>query len=679
MNVEHFRTIRNRMGSRWRRSVRPVLHTGVSVVTLLSLGVTGAVTGMKMLGWMQPLELRAYDTMVQHRPHRDEDPRLLIVAVTEADIRTLQRATPSDASLAEAIAILSESSPRAIGIDLYREVPQDPGHDDLLTQLQRPNVVAITKLGDAVTEGILPPPGVPPERVGFNDLLIDPDGVVRRSLLFATTDDGSVYYAFALRLALAYLAEEGIGLEASPVDDSSFSLNGTSFIPLESTDGGYHTIDSAGYQLLLNYRSPRSLARQVTFSEVLARQVDPAWIEGNVILIGTTAPSGKDLFQTPYSSAETRDHLMPGVTIHGHMVSQILSAALDGDRLFRFMPSWGEGLVLLGWTLLGGTVAWCLRHPLILGVATIAIAATIALISYGALHYYHLWLPSAASAIGVLINVAAVTAGRASESQRKERMVMTLLGQNASPEIAAALWKNRDALMDTGKLPGQTLTATILFSDIKHFSRIAEAQSPDRVLLWLNEYLDEMTQSIQEHQGIVNKFTGDGLIAVFGVPVGRTTEDEIAQDARHAVRCALDMSDRLRMLNQAWQARDLPECHIRIGIFTGNIIAGSLGGKNRLEYGVIGDSVNIASRLESCCKDIHPGQCRILIAEETRQYLDEQFDLEDWGGMLLRGREQTVQVYRVVVPSTETTQSAIAPLKAESPTYTKIDVDSVKS
>ncbi|MFM6395981.1 adenylate/guanylate cyclase domain-containing protein, partial [Planktothrix sp.] len=146
------------------------------------------------------------------------------------------------------------------------------------------------------------------------------------------------------------------------------------------------------------------------------------------------------------------------------------------------------------------------------------------------------------------------------------------------------------------------LTATILFTDLKNFSTIAEKQSSESLMIWLNEYLSTMTDIVLKHQGIVSKFTGDGLMAVFGVPVPRTTLDAIANDAKNAINSALEMGQCLQKLNEQWQKKGLPSVGMRVGIYTGTVTVGSLGGKNRLEYGLIGDSVNIASRLESCEK-----------------------------------------------------------------------------
>jgi class 3 adenylate cyclase len=224
---------------------------------------------------------------------------------------------------------------------------------------------------------------------------------------------------------------------------------------------------------------------------------------------------------------------------------------------------------------------------------------------------------------------------------------MKLLGQNTSPQIAQALWQGRDRLLKSGKLPGIRLTATMLFADIKDFSTISEQMTPEALLEWLNKFLGVLTQEVIQRQGIVNKFTGDGVMAVFGVPTCRLEAREVTEDARAAVACAIAISDRLEEMNQNWQRLGLPVIQMRIGIFTGPVVAGSLGGKDRLEYGVIGDSVNIAARLESCEKHRQPTNCRILVGYETLVHLQDQFEVESWGPLALKGKQQMVDVYRI--------------------------------
>jgi adenylate cyclase len=603
--------------------------------------MTGIVGGINQTGGLEPLELKVYDRMIRLRADEPTDPRLLIVAITEADLRLQGRSTPSDQAMADVLSRLQQHQPAVIGVDLYRDLPHPPGQSALQTQLSAPNLIAITKLGNAETDSIPPPPNVPPERVGFNDFPIDPDGIIRRGLLFGNTSP-----AFSLQLAFHYLHQQNITPTADSVS-ANLRLGNATFVPLETGAGGYQTNDARGYQVLLNYRTRQPIARQVSFSQVLNGEIQPEWVHNKIVLIGSTAPSLRDLFYTPYSAGETTDHQMPGVAIHAQIVSQILSATLEQRSLIGFLPEAGEWLWMAAWALGAGCLAWKVRHPLKLGLAFSSLLLVLTETSF-LLLISAVWLPVVAPAIAATITAAAIVTHRAQQAQRQQQMVMTLLGQSTSKEIAQALWRNRDCLLTSGKLPGQRLVATMLFTDIKGFSTISEALPPERLLEWLNDYLGEMTQEIQRHRGIINKFTGDGLLAVFGVPVPRHTPAEIDQDACQAVACALAMGRRLSALNETWQQQGLPAIAMRVGICTGSVVVGSLGGKERMEYGVIGDSVNIASRLESCAKEQQADPCRILISGETLAHLHEQFNVEAWGAMSLKGKENPVEVYRVI-------------------------------
>ncbi|MBW4692418.1 MAG: adenylate/guanylate cyclase domain-containing protein [Lyngbya sp. HA4199-MV5] len=615
-------------------------------IVATSAAVTACLLGIRQLGGLQPLELVSYDLMVRLRPDRAADPRLLLVTVTEADIKAQQRWPLSDGTIATALQTLQQFKPTAIGLDIYRDLPQAPGTAALAKQLQQPNVIAITKAQDADDLGVKPPPGVPENRIGFNDIASDPDGVIRRGLLFVDTDTETLY-AFSLRLALTYLHNQGISPQAGLLDSSYLRLGNAEFMPWEATSGQYQTVDAKGYQVLLNYRARNQLARQVTLTQVLNGTIEPDWVNGKIVLLGTTAESAKDRFLTPYSMAEKQTALMPGVVIHAQMVSQILDAALNQQSLVWVWSDWVEWCWIGAWVVLGSSLAWFIRHPLGLCLV-ITLTITVLLGICYTIFLSQGWVPTAAPALGVMVVATLVVSYRAQQAQQQQMMMMKLLGQNTSPEIATTLWKSRDRLLKSGKLPGQRLIATMLFTDIRHFSTLSEQMPPEALLEWLNEYLSAITEEVKANHGIINKFTGDGLLAVFGVPINRVTPIEVSQDARLAVECALAMSDRLQALNEDWQTRQLPTAQMRVGIFTGPIVAGSLGGKDRLEYGVIGDSVNIASRLESYAKDQQIELCRILIAKDTLVHLQDRFTVEPWGPLALKGKQQLIDVYRVL-------------------------------
>jgi adenylate cyclase len=228
---------------------------------------------------------------------------------------------------------------------------------------------------------------------------------------------------------------------------------------------------------------------------------------------------------------------------------------------------------------------------------------------------------------------------------------MQLFSNYVSAEVADAIWQARAQWLEGGRLRSQRLIATVLFTDIEGFTTIAETLPPADLLGWLNTYLDAMTQVVTAHGGVVNKYIGDAVMALFGVPVPRSSETYIAQDAIQAVRCALAMGAELERLNVQWQVQGLPAIAMRVGIYTGPLVAGSLGSSRRLEYTVIGDTVNIASRLEGFGKegaDQERSACRILIGETTRCYIGEQFRLKPVGLAKLKGKKEEIVVYRVL-------------------------------
>jgi adenylate cyclase len=194
---------------------------------------------------------------------------------------------------------------------------------------------------------------------------------------------------------------------------------------------------------------------------------------------------------------------------------------------------------------------------------------------------------------------------------------------------------------------------TVLFSDLKGFTPLSEKMDPQALMDWLNMYMETMAQLVMDHGGVVDDYFGDAIKADFGVPLPRKSETEIGQGAVNAVNCALAMAREMDRLNKLWQEQQLPIMGMRIGIFTGPVVAGSLGSAQRLKYTTVGDTVNIAARLESFDKEVfNPrfvnSSCRILIGETTLRYLGDQFQTERLGEATLEGKDEKITVYRVV-------------------------------
>ncbi|MEH2137635.1 CHASE2 domain-containing protein [Nostoc sp.] len=349
-----------------------------------SMAIAGLVLQVRSLGIMQQWELSAFDSMMQIRPDEGPDQRLLIVKITEADIQAQkqrQKSSLSDEVLQQLMQKLQSYQPRAIGLDLYRDFTVEPQYKDLATRLhQSDNFFAICKLSGGKTQapGISPPPEISGDRVGFSDVVLDSDFVVRRQLLAVTPDPESLCktrYSLSWQLASRYLAKEGIQSQIN--DEGYLQLGKVVFKPINIPTGGYQQFDARGHQLLLNYRASREVARQVTLAQVLNKQLNPDWVRNRIVLIGVDADSVKDSFLTPYSTKTMPYQQVPGIVIHANMVSQILSAVMNRRPLLWVWPAWGEILWLCGWSLVGGIIAvyrWSRSQlAVIIGVALITL------------------------------------------------------------------------------------------------------------------------------------------------------------------------------------------------------------------------------------------------------------------------------------------------------------------
>jgi CHASE2 domain-containing sensor protein len=349
-----------------------------------SFAVTGLTMGIRYFGLLQSWELTAYDTSMRLRPAEKPDDRLLIVEVTEADVvaqkqaRETSRGSLSDESLDKLLKELERHQPIAIGLDIYRDYPANKAYPTLAAKLRDPDssIVGVCKVSvqEAGDIGVAPPPEMPPDRIGFSDVLGDPDLIIRRHYLAFTPPNSSpcqAAYGLSVQLALRYLATKGINLEFTP--QKAWKLGKLEFAPLEAHTGGYQKNDALGHQILLNYRSaptPLDLATRVTMADVLAGKVRPEQIKDRLILIGTTARSFKDYVLTPYTTVEGNLQQIPGVLLQGQMVSQLLSAALDGRPLIGTWNFAQDSLWIWGWAIGGGCLAIWLRRPLYLALGT---------------------------------------------------------------------------------------------------------------------------------------------------------------------------------------------------------------------------------------------------------------------------------------------------------------------
>ncbi len=375
-------------------NLRSTCRSTILITSLIVL----AICSIRQIGNIEFLELAVFDLMMRSRSETELDDRITIIGIDESDIQTWQQSTFSDRLIAQLLKEIQQHNPAVIGLNIYRDLPQLPRNAELLKQLEAENVIVIRNIAE--DSGVPTPSNVPPQRVGFDNLLLDSDGKVRRNLLMLQIGAQPIY-SFALQLSKSYLKAES--LEVQP---AFFQLEQTVFPALKANSGGYQlsASDARGSQILLNYRSPDKAARLLSFSQILNGDFNPDWIQGKVILIGYTAPSKKDLFSTPFDVEK-----MPGVVVHAHMVSQILSTVLDGKPLFRFLPEWAEFIWIWLWSIAGAVIVWQIKYPLTLGgslIITVGVLSGICFVSF----LSAIWIPAIPAMIGLLSTTGVILA-----------------------------------------------------------------------------------------------------------------------------------------------------------------------------------------------------------------------------------------------------------------------------
>ncbi len=420
----------------FQRHYGPRLRVWRAIVTPASLLVLLLLL-VRLSGLLQPVELLLYDQMLSRRPFEAPDPRITLVGITEEDIQALNHYPVNDTELAQVLRTLSDAQARIIGLDLFRDVPVQPGYDQLLkTYDNTPNLIAIEVINDTDAEAIIKGPArVPPERISFANFLEDKDWILRRMLLTVPTNDSK--QAFSLRVATAYLQAEGYqlaprdpqqGLSFVATDAAPSVTSSPSVTPAQSTatdpsaapaqsiatasrhrlstfqphTGGYVREAIAGKAVMINYRQNPEPFALLTLSQVLQQQFDPELVRDRIVLIGNIAASSKDVFltsgrrETLWSQSNNYSRGIPfsfGLEAHAHATSQLISRVLDRRWGIWSLPEAVEyGLIIVAGAV-GTGLGLLLASPLgrLFGLALLSSA--LLLLSFGSLTWFGLWLP----------------------------------------------------------------------------------------------------------------------------------------------------------------------------------------------------------------------------------------------------------------------------------------------
>ncbi|MBE9030908.1 CHASE2 domain-containing protein [filamentous cyanobacterium LEGE 11480] len=393
-----------------RNQLRRLWNRGRVILT--ASGIALSVIGIRFTGILQPLELATLDQGFRWRATKPPDDRIVIVGITETDIRSLNQWPLSDAKLAELLRKIQQGNPQAIGLDLYRDLQSQSGSAEI-NQLfaKSPNIFGILLLQpDANNQSVerledaiaVRPPAILAQKnqIGFNNTIQDVDQRVRRSLLYwpvqiRTTDPNGEpqirtqhYESFALKIAQHYLKPYEITPQAAPGYRNPRVMQlGKAILPsLKQSDGLYTRADTGGYQIFANYRGPTSHFKHVSALDVLTGKLPADTFRDRIVLIGSVAGSLKDTVATPYSTLkQDSPQLMSGVELQANLISQLITAALnDGQGIFQTLPEGVEWVWVWVAAYWGTYISWRLRSPQKSFVVICLSSLGLIIITYGA-------------------------------------------------------------------------------------------------------------------------------------------------------------------------------------------------------------------------------------------------------------------------------------------------------
>lgn len=574
----------------------------------LGLLVSGLMVLLTLFPLGQALENQALDLCYRLRSIQAAPENLLVVAVDEPSFQELKYPWPWPRRLhAELIRRLAQNGARLIVFDIIFADATTAEDDQILTEAVKEagNVV----LGETIevardprfTRQVLVAPlkslKESARMVGLSMVTPDPDGVVRRFRVRLGGRD-------TLPAVVARLAEPGAPIPA----------------------------DLTG---LINYVGPARSIATVSFYQVIdpVRPLPAEHIRGRVVLVGrmleasATPQAQADAFYTPFFGGGGQ--LMAGVEIQAN----ILHSLINGSWL-RELPAPQKLALLVAFLLLASLVLGRLRPLAGLALAALALVflTAVTLLLFILLRF---WIPPVLLGAGLVLVYSGHVLGHYFVEAREKRWLRHAFDRYVSPAVVEIISENPERL----ELGGEEVEATVLFADLEGFSLLSETMPPKNLIRLLNEYFTPMTQIILAAEGTLDKYIGDAIMALWGAPV--STPDH----ALKACQAALEMQAAMARLQAEWLARGLPQLNARLGLHSGSVVAGNVGSRERFNYTVLGDTVNLAARLEGVNKIYGT---RTLMSENTQRLVADSMLVREIDLVQVKGRAQPVAVYELL-------------------------------
>jgi adenylate cyclase len=413
------------------------------------------------------------------------------------------------------------------------------------------------------------------------------------------------------------------------------------WLDLQAAGGGVMRIPvDENAATLIPYRGYQGSFPYISITDVLNDRIPKEQLAGRVIVIGTTAPGLMDLRATPVGAA------YPGVEIHANLIAGML------EGLIKHKPPYILGADVLLVLVSGAVMVFLLpmlspfRATLVgLGVLLLAVS-----VNLGFWHVSNVVLPLANGVIVIMLLYAMNMSWGYFVESRTKRQLTGLFGQYVPPELVEEM--SRDP--ENYSMAGRKAELTVLFSDVRGFTTISEGLEPDELAALMNQYLGAMTVVVRKHRGTLDKYIGDAIMAFWGAPV------DDPEHAKHAIETGLEMHVALHELNKDLMARGWPELKIGIGVNTGPMTVGDMGSPVRQSYTVMGDAVNLGSRLEGITKQYGVG---FIAGEATRDLVKKEFVFRELDRVRVKGKDEPVGIYEPLGPEGKVSKAELDDLK----------------
>ncbi len=583
------------------------------------------IQGVVLLGIFSRPEMMLYDAWFRMRGVEPPGEQVVVVALDESSIQRIGPPAWPRTVHAELLEKLSQA--KIVAFDITFGSEKDPSEDQAFADAiaKHGKVILISKFffekdkdGDMVQglETPLPDLGMNAMGIGFANTPTDPDGVVRHMTLADVNYFEFPFPSFDTAIALA-----NQGLTYKDLHIANGYL----------TAGKYKVPVDPENRAMATFWGPKDTFKTISYADILEDKVSPDYFKDKIILVGSTTQDEHDLFSTPYTTSnmvKSGALETPGVEIHAATVQSFLS----NSWYQRVTP--GLNFLFLAIIALLTAIAVSGRGPWKGMLGTLAVL-TLALGTVYLLWDAHWWLNLAAPLAIIFLTYAVVTATDFIMAEMQRRKTKAMFSRYVSPDVVDQLMANPDQM----SLGGKKQEVTIMFTDIRGFTAFSENKDPVDVINRLNEYLTAQTDSILKHGGTLDKYMGDGLMAFFGAPI--YYEDHVER----AVKVAKEIQEKVVALNEKWAVTGDVPLLIAVGINTGPVVVGNVGSPDRMDYTLIGEDANLASRVEALTKLF---ETLVLVSERSYVLLPEgeiKDSLTYVGEELVKGFTNPIKVY----------------------------------